>query len=90
MNSWPELSPETNAQLEAALARGNKIEAIKIYRKATNSDLKEARDAIERADPAAGPRSSQTTSRNGSSWLVKVLLLAITAIVLIVILLFTR
>jgi hypothetical protein len=49
-NFWPELRPQTAAQIEACLRRGEKIEAIKIYRDATNAGLKEAKDAVERGE----------------------------------------
>lgn len=39
--------PATIAELRALLQRGNKIEAIKIYRQATGVGLKEAKDAVE-------------------------------------------
>jgi ribosomal protein L7/L12 len=43
--SEPLLSP----QIQDALRRGNKIEAIKYYRELTGVGLAEAKDAIERA-----------------------------------------
>ena len=46
-----EMPPDTSASLEQAvrywLERGNKIEAIKVYRQATGAGLKEAKDAVE-------------------------------------------
>ena len=45
-NSDPVLSP----QIQDALRRGNKIEAIKIYREMTGAGLAEAKDAIDRAE----------------------------------------
>ena len=45
-NSDPALSP----QVQDALRRGNKIEAIKIYRELTGVGLAEAKQAIERAE----------------------------------------
>ena len=45
-NSDPALAP----QIQEALRRGNKIEAIKIYRELTGVGLAEAKDAIERAE----------------------------------------
>jgi ribosomal protein L7/L12 len=35
------------AQVKAQLRKGNKIEAIKIYREATGLGLKEAKEAVE-------------------------------------------
>ena len=46
-NSNPALAP----QIQEALRRGNKIEAIKIYRELTGVGLAEAKQAIERAEP---------------------------------------
>jgi ribosomal protein L7/L12 len=45
-NSDPVLSP----QIQDALRRGNKIEAIKIYRELTGVGLAEAKDAIDLAE----------------------------------------
>lgn len=45
-NSEPALSP----QIQDALRRGNKIEAIKIYRELTGVGLAEAKQAIERGE----------------------------------------
>ena len=45
-NSDPVISP----QIQDALRRGNKIEAIKIYRELTGVGLAEAKQAIDRAE----------------------------------------
>jgi ribosomal protein L7/L12 len=45
-NSDPSLAP----QIQDALRRGNKIEAIKIYRDLTGVGLAEAKQAIERTE----------------------------------------
>ena len=45
-NSDPSLSP----QIQDALRRGNKIEAIKIYRELTGVGLAEAKQVIDRAE----------------------------------------
>ena len=45
-NSDPVLSP----QIQEALRRGNKIEAIKIYREMTGVGLAEAKQMIDRAE----------------------------------------
>ena len=45
-NSDPALSP----QVQEALRRGNKIEAIKVYRELTGVGLAEAKQAIDRAE----------------------------------------
>jgi ribosomal protein L7/L12 len=41
-------SPEALAAVQAALAAGNKIAAIKLLREASGLGLKEAKDAVER------------------------------------------
>lgn len=45
-NSDPVLSPK----VQEALRRGNKIEAIKIYRELTGTGLAEAKDVIDKAE----------------------------------------
>jgi ribosomal protein L7/L12 len=45
-NAEPSLAP----QIQEALRRGNKIEAIKIYRELTGVGLAEAKDAIDKAE----------------------------------------
>jgi ribosomal protein L7/L12 len=45
-NSDPAFSP----QIQEALRRGNKIEAIKLYRKLTGVGLAEAKQAIDRVE----------------------------------------
>ena len=45
-NSNPILSPK----IQEALRRGNKIEAIKIYRELTGLGLAEAKDAIDKVE----------------------------------------
>jgi hypothetical protein len=45
-NSDPALSP----QIQDALRRGNKIEAIKLYRELTGVGLAEAKQVIDRAE----------------------------------------
>ena len=44
---WPGLTGDALAQVRAALAAGNKIEAIKLYREHTGLGLKEAKDAVD-------------------------------------------
>lgn len=56
------LTPEQSAAIRSALARGSKIEAVKLYREATASGLAEAKAAVERIakdevfDPADAAR----------------------------------
>lgn len=42
-----ELDPSTRALIEAELAAGRKIEAIKLLREATGMGLKDAKEAVE-------------------------------------------
>lgn len=44
----PRLSPDVEARLRDALARRNKIEAIKLLREETGLGLKEAKEYVER------------------------------------------
>ena len=46
-----ELSDEQIEEISEALAGGNKIEAIKIYREATGKGLKDAKDFIDALIP---------------------------------------
>jgi ribosomal protein L7/L12 len=46
----PGSDPVLAPQIQEALRRGNKIEAIKIYRQLTGVGLAEAKDAIDKAE----------------------------------------
>ena len=46
----PSSDPILSPQIQDALRRGNKIEAIKIYRELTGTGLAEAKDAIDKAE----------------------------------------
>ena len=46
----PSANPVLLPQIQDALRRGNKIEAIKIYRELTGVGLAEAKDAIDKAE----------------------------------------
>lgn len=46
--NWANLDPQTEAAINDAMARGNKIEAIKIMREATGMGLKESKEAVDR------------------------------------------
>lgn len=46
----PSSDPVLSPQIQEALRRGNKIEAIKIYREITGVGLAEAKQAIDRAE----------------------------------------
>lgn len=51
MNS---LSAESQAAIRSALARGNKIEAVKLYREATGLGLAESKEAVEQMERSGG------------------------------------
>lgn len=55
------VTPEQSAAVRAALARGAKIEAIKLYREATGLGLAESKDAVEELERTLGPASSETS-----------------------------
>lgn len=46
----PQADPVLAPQIQDALRRGNKIEAIKLYRELTGVGLAEAKEAIDRAE----------------------------------------
>ena len=46
----PSSNPALSPQIQEALRRGNKIEAIKIYRELTGVGLAEAKDVIDKAE----------------------------------------
>jgi len=46
----PGTDPVMSPQIQDAIRRGNKIEAIKLYREMTGMGLAEAKDAIENAE----------------------------------------
>ena len=46
----PNTDPVLSPQIQDALRRGNKIEAIKIYRELTGAGLAEAKTVIDRAE----------------------------------------
>lgn len=48
MTEWGQLDPETEAAINEAMARGNKIEAIKILRNASGMGLKESKEMVDR------------------------------------------
>jgi hypothetical protein len=98
-NRWPGISDQAAAQIEAALARGHKIEAIKIYRQETNCGLKEAKDAIEAGEAGTAPAggkdwrrdvASGSPKRAGPNWLTMVLVLIVVGVVLAALLLALR
>jgi ribosomal protein L7/L12 len=50
----PGTEPSLSPQIQEALRRGNKIEAIKIYRELTGAGLAEAKQAIDRLESRFG------------------------------------
>jgi ribosomal protein L7/L12 len=46
----PSANPVLSPQIQEALRRGNKIEAIKIYRELTGVGLAEAKEVIDKAE----------------------------------------
>ena len=46
----PGSDPVMSPQIQEAIRRGNKIEAIKIYRELTGVGLAEAKEAVEKAE----------------------------------------
>ena len=61
------------AQVLAELARGNKIEAIKLLRQASGLGLKEAKDAIDAADSSSGNATAglapgEVPPSSGAAW----------------------
>ena len=46
----PNFDPSLSPQIQEALRRGNKIEAIKLYRELTGVGLAEAKQVIDRAE----------------------------------------
>ena len=50
----PPLTPEQAMAIQAALAQGNKIAAIKLLRGATGLGLKESKDAVDRMGGGEG------------------------------------
>jgi hypothetical protein len=100
-NRWSGIPDQAARAIEAAMARGRKIEAIKIYRQATNCGLKEAKEAIEaiefgaKADAATASgandwRREMAQQRRGSSWLTMFLVLVVVAAILATLLLALR
>lgn len=60
------LSPEQERQIKELLARDQKIAAIKLYREATGSSLKDAKDAVEAMELGEAINSSDSM-QTGSS-----------------------
>ena len=98
-NRWAGISNQAADEIEAALARGHKIEAIRIYRQETNCGLKEAKEAVEAGEagtPAPQGRDWRSevvrgsAKRSGPNWLTMVLALIVVGIILAALLLALR
>jgi ribosomal protein L7/L12 len=100
-NRWSGVPDQAARAIEAAMARGNKIEAIRIYRQATNCGLKEAKEAVEAVEfgsaaEAAGAndwrRQMAARVRKAArvSWLTIVLALIVVAVILVALLVAQR
>jgi Ribosomal protein L7/L12 C-terminal domain len=77
----PQTPRELPPAATAALAGGNKIEAIKIVREEWGLGLKEAKDAVEgfvktRPDIAASMQEAATQSRSSLVWWLLALVIA--------------
>ena len=77
-----ELDPELIQEITTSLALGNKIEAIKTYRKATGQGLKESKDFIDQLIPELVEKDPERFANvaSGSGCGSAVLLLAATAV----------
>lgn len=81
-----ELDPELVEEMTTQLAAGHKIEAIKLYRKATGQGLKEAKQFVDQLIPQLieqDPERFATLSRSGSGCGAAALLLVASALSLV-------
>jgi len=79
------------AQVQQALFQGQKIEAIKLYREATNQGLKESKDAVEKMEAELRQRSPERFSaKTSGKGCAGVLLLMVTAMGVLLVLLAKR
>ena len=79
---WPELRPQMAEKIEACVRRGDKIEAIRLYRDATAVGLEEAEVAIDRAnqgllDPMAAVKRAQRLDSLTKAIIIMIILGAI-------------
>ena len=85
--------PITENQLSAirkALFEGRKIEAIKLYRKATSAGLAEAKDAVEKLEQELRASSSEKFTSVPAGKGCFVMMMTICAFVLLILLLAVR
>jgi hypothetical protein len=75
-------------QIEAALFRGNKIEAIKLYREAAGCQLMEAKNAVEAIEKELRKSKPALFARRSSNGIaIRLVLIAIALVVLAYVLL---
>ena len=68
--------PERAAWIQEALFKGDKIEAIKLYREGTNLGLKESKEAVEKLEVDLRQKSPERFTANPSGKSCLVLLVA--------------
>ena len=78
------------AQVQQALFQGQKIEAIKLYREATNLGLKESKDAVEKMEAELRQRSPERFTAKASKGCAGVLLLMVAAMGVLMVMLAKR
>lgn len=66
------------AEIKDAIFRGNKIEAIKILREATGSDLKDSKDSVEKLEAELRVSEPGRFAAKSAGGCAAVLLLAVT------------
>lgn len=78
-----EIPDETWAKIKLAIYEGKKIEAIKLYRKATSLSLKDAKDFIDKMEAEMREKEPQRfTSAGGTGCSGMFLFMALEALVL--------
>lgn len=79
------LQPERMMWIQVALFKGNKIEAIKLYRDGTNLGLKESKEAVDKIEDALRQQSPEKfTAKAGKGCLVMLVGLGGLLIILVV------
>jgi hypothetical protein len=78
-----ELSDREREGIENAFRQGHKIEAIKLYREATGTGLKEAKEAVEAMMDGQAPEETTVVSSTGPGCGTAMALLALGLMVLI-------
>lgn len=73
-----DLPDETRDQIDAELFAGRKIQAIKLYRDATDVGLREAKDAVEAREAGlrvSAPERFATRAKGGCMTMIALILL---------------